>query len=336
MTPPLGKAATSYDVAILAGVSRSAVSRAFTDGASISTETRKRVMAAAKELGYHVNFLARSLQSRRSSLVGVVASAAESPFRAKQIKITAAELVRRGYCPILLSAETPDDIDNLTSSLFSYNVAGMIITSGTPPESIIAECNRLSIPVVLVNREANVTGADQVSMDINQGGQLAFDLLKSAGVQKFCAISPRIPTYSVNGRIDAYVSRCQKENVPLQMVEIDGQSYASGLHAADQIAAHLDKIDGVFCGTDLIGLGVMDGLRYRHGLRIPEDIQILGFDDIDQTGWLSYNLSTIRQNAGKLVKAAVDAMQQRLEAPASAYQQHIIAVEPVLRATTRK
>lgn len=329
------KQATSFDVARLAGVSRSAVSRAFTDGASISKETRDKVMAAAEELGYRVNFLARGLQTRHSNLVGVVASRLETPFRSRQVKAAVQALVREGLRPILLTAESAEEVATLIGSLLNYSVAGMLITSDTPHASIISECNRLGIPVVLINRAPLAQGADHIRLDLEQAGGIPYQMLRDSGVRRFALLAPSIRTFTVSGRSEVFAELCERSGAKAVTVFSRDQSYDAGLAAADEVAERIDEIDGLFCANDLMAMGTMDGLRNRHGKSIPEDLQVVGFDNIEQAGWLSYDLSTVDQDVVEQAELAVEMMLERIAQPELPFRTHLQGLVPVFRGTTK-
>lgn len=163
------RAPTSFDVARSVGVSRSTVSRAFTEGARISPEVRARVLDAADALGYRVNALARGLQARQSNLVGVVASRLDTPFRALQVRCLAQNLLREGMNPLLLVADGGEDIRALIQNILAYRLSGVIITSDTPSPEVIEACNRAEVPVVMINRGPASAGADTVCMDLDAG-----------------------------------------------------------------------------------------------------------------------------------------------------------------------
>ncbi|ASJ73397.1 Catabolite control protein A [Granulosicoccus antarcticus IMCC3135] len=312
------------------------VSRAYTDGAKISNESRKKVYEAAEKLGYRVNYLARGLQTRQSNLVGIVASALDTPFRARQVKMAAREFIRQGYRPMLMVAETPDEVEQLISLLFSYNVAGMLITSATPSSEIIVESNNLSVPVVLINRETEIVGPDKVQIDIQQAGKLAFDMLIRSGAKNLAVVRPVSPSFSVTGRSDAFVQHCSENGYSAQVFNAASQSYDSGFEVAGKIGLALDRIDGLFCTTDLLAIGVMDRLRADWNVDIPNGLQIVGFDDIEQAKWGSYQLSTIRQDAKEQACAAVDLMLDRIENPDRDPKIYLQTVVPIFRNTTQK
>ena len=140
---------TSFDVARHAGVSRAAVSRAFTPDASVSAETREKVHKAAKELGYRVNYLARSLINQRSDFVGVVAAGLDNPFRNQQIEHLARALLARNFRPVLLPTSPDKDTSDVIGQLLHYSVSGVIVTSDAPPSSLCEECADYGVPIVI-------------------------------------------------------------------------------------------------------------------------------------------------------------------------------------------
>ncbi|MCF6326631.1 MAG: substrate-binding domain-containing protein [Devosiaceae bacterium] len=330
------KRVTSFDVARHAGVSRSVVSRAFTKGAIISDTARAKVLQSADELGYQVNYLARGLQTKHSNLVGIVASALDTPYRARQVRIAAQECIKRGFRPILLTAESAVESEKLTSLLFNYNVAGVIITSAEPSSKIITECNRLSIPIVMVNRGSDISGADCVQMDIDQAGALAYQMLNEAGAHRLAVLMPRVESYSVSGRARAFVDICKKHKTPALVFTSSDQSYTAGLDAAQEIGPSIDTLDGIFCATDLLALGLLDGLRHNWNIKVPENLSVVGCDDIEQASWCSYQLSTIHQDADEQAIAAVNIMLKRIEDPTMATQTYIQNLTPLHRGTTKR
>ena len=327
------KPITSYDVARKAGLSRSVVSRAFTEGAKVSEESRQKVFAAAEELGYRVNFLARGLKKQHSNLVGIVAADLDTPFRSRQVKIAAEECIRLGFRPILLTS-SPNDEEAVTSLLYSYNIAGMIVTTATQSTGIIDQCNRFSIPIVMINRGEKVAGADCVQVDTQQAGRLAYEMLTSKGASKLALLHTDDESFSVSGRAISFQERCNRENKFVSSILAANQNYTSGKKAAAEVALQIGDIDGIFCTTDLLALGLIDGLRHDWGISIPEQIQVVGFDDIEQAAWESYRLSTIQQNPDEQAIQAVKLMSDRIKKPQNETVSFTQKLFPVFRSTT--
>ena len=336
MTPPKPRSPTSFDVAHLAGVSRSAVSRAFTEGATVAPETRRKVFEAATTLGYVVNPLARGPQTGSSNIVGLVASRLDTPIRGRQIKLLAQGLLSLGFRPMLITAEAETALPGLLRSALSYNVAGMIVTSDTPPPDLVQDCANRSIPLVLVNRDPTGPTADRVQIDPAQGGRMVFDLLVASGARHLACLSPRGETFSVTGRAESFRAAAQAAGLPCQMLAAENQSYAAAHAAILRDRAHLANVGGLFCATDLMALGALDALRIDLRMAVPDQVQVVGFDDIEQAGWGSYRLTTIRQDITGQSRMVLGLFAARIEDPSIPPQLRIQPLHPILRATTRK
>lgn len=326
---------TSFDVAELAGVSRSAVSRAFTEGAAVAPETRHKVLQAAASLGYVVNPLARGLQTGSSNIVGLLASRMDTAIRSRQIKLLAQALLQNGFRPMLITAERETDLPGLMRAALSYNVAGMVVTSDTPPQDLVQDWAERSIPLVLVNRDPAGLPADRVQMDPVAGGRMVFDLLRHCGATRLACLSPMGRTFSVTGRSDSFRQAAHEAGLPCRMIGVENQSYAAAQAAIARIGRDgLAGIDGLFCATDLMALGALDALRFDLGLRVPEDVQVVGFDDIEQADWGAYRLTTIRQNIAAQCAMVLELLTARIDSPDQPPQLRVQGLEPVLRNST--
>lgn len=337
MARPENRTPTSFDVARLAGVSRSAVSRAFTPGATIAPDTLERVMRAANELGYRVNSLARGLQQAHSGIVGLVASRLDTPLRSRQVRRLSEALIQRGFKPMLITAERPDDLTALIESLLGYRVAGMIVTSDSPTPAVIDDCCRLRLPVVLVNRAGVANWGDRVVADNDAGGRLAAQILIDSGATRMACVMPRHGTYSVSGRAEAFMAAIARRGLPLTVIHTRDQGYDDARTAIKAMGrAGLDDIDGVFCATDLLAIGALDALRHDLCIAIPGQIQVLGFDDIEQAGWASYDLSTIRQDIESQADTVVRLLMERIADDSMPNRVERQPLAAVLRGTTRR
>ena len=328
---------TSFDVARLAGVSRSAVSRAYTPGANISSETREKVNKAATELGNRVNSLARGLQQKHSGIVGVVTARLDTPLRSRQVRLLCDGLIRAGFKPMLLTVERPKDLGTLIESLIGFKVAGIIVTDGSPPRALVDDCRRLELPVVLVNRAGLANWGDRVVADNDEGGKLAVKMLVDCGARRLGCLMPRKKTYSVSGRATAFIAEAKACNLPCEVIYSEEQGYHQGRAALKDVdRSALELIDGLFCSTDLIALGALDALRIDMGFNVPDDIQVLGFDDIEQAGWASHDLSTIRQDVEAQIDAVLQLLTDRIADNTLPNRVTRQVLSPVFRGTTRQ
>lgn len=299
----------SSDVAKLAGVSRSAVSRTFTPGASVSPEVREKVLKAAKKLGYRVNRLAQTLNARGSSnLVGVVGANIGMPFIAKQLDLLSLGLLHKGLqCLLLNAADARQDIAPLIELIFEFRAKAIVVLSGEPPNAILEECKRRGVKLILINRMMEAADADLILTDDLGGARLAAEELLAAGCRKIAVVTSGSGTPSQQRRAVEFrriVNAAGGETLDWA----DGPtSYETGLAAGRALLGDR-SLDGAFCVTDLLATGFLDAARHEMGLRVPEDISIVGFDDIPQASWKSYNLTTIAQSFDALTDAVLSAV----------------------------
>lgn len=326
-----GRVPTSDDVAELAGVSRSAVSRTFTAGASVAPATREKVLAAAKTLGYRVNFLARGLSQQRTNLVALVVSDMDNSLRARTIDFLARGLVALDFRPLILPTEPGEDVKHLIDMMLHYNVTGTIVTSDTPPAEIAQECAAYGVPLVLINK-AEVGGqVSNVSIDTAGAGRMAAEELKAVGCKRIAIASQRRASHTIGQRKTAFIATCRKLDLDI-IGDFQGgvQNYGGGEEAAEAFVDSGVEIDGIYCVNDFMALGFLDRLRKLSGLRVPEDIKLMACDDIAEAAWGSYDLSTVRQDPREVADAAIAALQQRLDAP-EAIQPHLIIPATLIR-----
>lgn len=331
---------TAADVARKAGVSRSAVSRTFTEGASVSPETREKVQRAAEALGYQVNMLARSMIQRQSNLVGVVVKGFDDPFLQSLLGPITHHLALRSLAPLLMDASEPAQLAKSLRHLLQYRIAGVILTSGTPPIQLAKEYLRLRVPVAMINRAADLEGVDVVNSDHFEGGALAARSLLAQGARRLVFVSSSAATYSARIRGEGFVqtlaAAVHSGQASLRHIDAASATYAGGFDAAHTLLADPHtRPDGVFCANDVLACGLVDGARRQLGLRVPEDFQVIGFDDIPMAGLSAYALTTLRQDVDALARSAVACLAERMAEPGMPSRTLQLPVTLVSRATTR-
>ncbi len=322
---------TSFDVAKLAGVSRSAVSRAFTPGSSISEKTRKKVLIAATELGYRVNQMARALNKQRTDLVGMIASRMSNPYRSEQIDALAKHLVREGFRPMLFCIDEDMDEEQLLSILLNYQVSGVVITSDAPPVEICNECARMRVPLALVDRIDDLPFVDRINGDNLKGGRMAAEVLMSAGRRDFIVVQQETIGYSGAARIAAFTERLSQEGLKTRVVNVDANEYEGGAEAVTEVLKSLDQNLGVFCPSDTVALGLIDTLRNKHNVRIPQQLSLIGYDDIPQASWSFADLTTIKQSVDEFARVTVELLRERIRHPDAKPKNKIVDVTLVRR-----
>ncbi|BCH22598.1 LacI family DNA-binding transcriptional regulator [Mesorhizobium sp. L-8-3] len=328
-----GRFVSAQAVAERAGVSRSAVSRAFTPGASIAPATLARVHEAAAALGYQVNDLARGLLANRSRLVGLVTSDADTPFRAQMIAALSQALIERGNMPAIINiGTTTEDIANASRQLLRYRAEATVFLSGSPPESLVELTRRNGQPLILINRAE--TGLDSVHCDDRDGAQQAFGILSMTGARRFAVINKEDPSPSLAVRERAFAEFAAASGFKPTIVRAGHSDYDGGREAARQLLARGPAPDAIFCVNDLMAFGTLDHLRGA-GLRVPDNVSVIGFDDVPIAAWASYRLTTLRQDPRRIAREVVSILDRRLSDPDLPPMSVHIPVELVVRETVK-
>lgn len=300
---------TAEEVAKRAGVSRSAVSRTFTEGASVSPTVRRKVLKAARELGYRVNRLAQGLNSDRSNLIGVVGANLSSPFISKQLDLLSIGLLRKGLQCLLLNAkDARKDIAPLIELLFEFRAQAIVVLSGEPPATIIDQCVANGVRLILINQKLDRTDANMVLTDDSRGADLAAGRLLQAGCKKVALVMSGSHTPAQQRRANAFIQKMRAGGGQIVPWSDGPTSYESGYQAGCDLLTD-KKIDGAFCVTDLLALGFLDAARMEMGRNVPDDLSVVGFDDIPQASWKSYELTTVAQSFSALTDHVLTALE---------------------------
>ena len=306
---------SSIEVARHAGVSQAAVSRVFTPGASVSDEMREKVMASAKRLGYRPNAIARSLTQRSTRMIGLVLVRFMNPFYARLLQEFTARLQALGYWTLLLNISHSDELEQALPAALQYQVDGLIITSATLSSRLADECAQFGAPVVLFNRYSLDSDVHAVCCDSVRGGRLVADALVDAGHLRFAYIAGEAGSSTNQDRERGFTSRLRERGHELALSEQVDYSYESGYAAAQRLLMREDRPDAIFCANDLMAMAAVDLARCELGIRVPEDLSIVGFDDIQQASWPKYDLTTVRQPVERMVDATIELLLSAIENP---------------------
>ncbi len=307
--------ASSVEVAELAGVSQAAVSRVFTPGASVSPEMRAKVLAAARQLGYRPNAIARSLSLQSSRIIGLVMIRFWNPFYARLLQEFTNRLQTLGYWVLVLNVADDTPLEKAIPMALQYQVDGLIITSATLSSVLAEECARVGTPVVLFNRYSLESSVNAVCCDNVAGGRMVADALLSAGHTRPAYITGEAGSSTNRDREHGYTERLAARGVSLFAREAGDYSYESGYQAALRLFDRPERPDAVFCANDLMALAALDAARWHSGLRVPEDVSIIGFDDIAMAAWPKYDLTTIHQPVNRMIDATIEVLVQAIQHP---------------------
>ncbi|CUN58627.1 MULTISPECIES: LacI family DNA-binding transcriptional regulator [Clostridium] len=297
--------ATIVDVARLAGVTPTTVSRVINNRGYISEKTKKRVHEAMDELGYQPNEIARSLTKQKSNTIGVIVPHISHPYFAKLISNLENEAAKKDYKIILCNSKEKAEKEKQYLDMCKSNrVAGIIICSGNVESNKI---NTGGIPVVLLEKNFE-EGKLGIQCDNYQGGKLATEHLIECGCKKILHLSGVIDEeMPADNREKAFIDVCSKNEIEYFIKKYDIDTY-NQMNYYDYIKAALNEIegvDGIFASSDLIAAQVIQVCN-EIKIRIPEDIKLVGFDDVDISQLTTPRITTVHQPIKEMARLSIE------------------------------
>lgn len=296
---------SSTDVALLAGVSQAAVSRSFTEGASVSAETRRKVVEAAERLGYRPSAIPRMMLTSESSLIAVVSGGLRHPFYAAVVDRFAREIQKSGNTVLLFCVDHGEYMDEIIPKILSYRVDGIISALSLLSSEAAATCAKMNVPVVLFNSKVTNAWVASICSDNVGGGRAIASLFLQRGGRRLAYLAGRKGNLASDDRLAGYAGRLVEDGRMDVAIAYGGFSYEGGYKAACELLARPDRPDAIFCANDLMAIATLEAGRTEFGLRVPEDLMVAGFDDIPAAAWPSFSLTTVRQDGARMVGEAL-------------------------------
>lgn len=312
-----GRRATSVEVARLAGVSQSAVSRCFTDGASVSPAMRAKVLAAAHRLGYRPNAIARGLTTRRTGLVGVVMGDLDGPFQPYLFERLTRGLATLGKQPLLIRAEPGGTGLQVPLPALDYQVEAVVVTAGSVPSGTVEAIRATGTPLLLYGRASAADGVDSVCCDNAAGARMVADALVAAGHRRIAYLAGRASAFAERERGAAFREGLARHGLEPVATGRGDYGYDSGYRETLRLLGGPDRPGALFCGNDAMAFGALDAARTALGLRVPEDLSVVGFDDVPMAAWPSFDLATVRNPVDETVARLLALLERRLDDPAA-------------------
>jgi DNA-binding LacI/PurR family transcriptional regulator len=312
------RAPTSYDVAAHAGVSQSAVSRAFHTASSIAPETRARILSSAKALGYLPNAVARSLITKRSGLAAVLVTEATQRDAPDVLYFICQALISQGFQPLLFPMALESEGGEALAQAMAFGVDG-IVSCMSLSVADIDHARLHDRPLVLFNRMSPRPETSAVACDhAEASGQLASRLF-AAGHRRFAVVAGPADAPVSSLRVTGFLSRLKELGVE-NVIEIAGDyHYESGYAAAFKLfsttplAHERQEPEVVFCVNDAMALGMLDAVRFGLMRRVPRDVSIVGFDDVPTGRRPAYLLTTVSQPFEAMAQLAVQILRSQID-----------------------
>ncbi len=297
---------TSIDVAKLAGVSQSAVSRVFTPGASVSEKMSQKVRKAAEQLGYRPNVLARSLITGKSRMIGVVVGYLENQFYPEVLELLSNSLQANGYHVLMFMASSVSDVEKVMQEVIDYQVDGLVLASVAISSQLASRCRQHGIPVVLFNRSIDDESFPAVTSDNYAGGRKIAEFFIAAGHKRIGYIAGWEEASTQRDRERGFVDGLADQGVSLFAREVGGFDHEEAMEATRHMFSAKKVPDAVFVANDHMAFGVLDTLRYELGFKVPEQVSVAGYDDVPLASWKAFDLTSVRQPAQQMVDKTIE------------------------------
>jgi DNA-binding LacI/PurR family transcriptional regulator len=312
------------------------VSRCFTEGASISGRTRAKVERAAAELGYSPNFLARSLTTRSTRLIGLVSNNFRNPVFLQIFDLFTRGLQDRGLRPLLVNLSEETDPARSVQMLRQYSVDGVIVASSTLPSGFARAFRQAGMPVVhAFGRPAGTPEVHVVGIDNIACGRMAARTLIGRGYVRLGFLGGPQAASTTQDRMAGFLAEATRHAGPGPVVRFaDAYSFDAGRAAMQADLADAADTAAWFCGDDVLSLGAISALRDA-GLSVPGDVGVIGLNDMEMAGWAGVALTTIHQPFAEIIGASVDLVAAMLDDPARLPESRIFPCRVVERGTLR-
>jgi len=326
---------TSYDVAKLAGVSQATVSRAFDPNGNVAEATRTKVLATAKQLGYEPSAIARSLTTDRSDIIGLVmGDISRSMFYPKVLNLVSQKLQALNKQVLFFNSHNTRPVDEILPRVISYHVDALVVASTTPGRQIVDQFIGKGVPMLLINRILEDSGAYSICSDNKSGGQRVAKSLITAGHKRLAFVAGVRVTSTNIDRETGFLEEVDRMGYTPPIIVEGNYTYDSGYAAALELLDRDDPPDAIFCAADIMALGAMDAARHQLGIHIPEELSIIGYDDIPMSSWSSYNLTTIRQPIEIMVEQIINIISTAKQ-DGMTEKIHLLPAELVVRNSAR-
>jgi LacI family transcriptional regulator len=331
---PKKRGVTIMDVARASGVSYSTVSRVVSGYEFVKESTYNRVMEAVQQLGYVVNLPARSLAGGRSKIIGLLVPNLDNTYVGTIARGIDQELVRANYDLMLYTTHRHPDKESLYVNAIANGLTeGLLLVVPLVPTTYLDALREQNFPYVLIDQTDTTESSSVVDATNWQGAYDATSYLIQLGHTRIAFVTGALAIRSAVDRLQGYKAALVDYNIPVReelVVESDYQQRISYEATKDLLQSVDPPPTAIFASNDLSAFGAMDAAR-EHGLRIPDDISIIGFDDIPQASLVYPKLTTVRQPLEQMGRVAVKMLLEQIEDRSRPPQHITLTTELVIR-----
>lgn len=325
------RAVTSYDVAKLAGVSQSAVSRVFSQKGYVSETVKVKVEKAAKQLSFRPNRLARSLITGKSKLIAVIVADLYYSFYVSILHQLNTNIRLAGYQAMLFSIPSSENIDAICEDVLDYQVDGIILTSARLSTKAVDKFKAANIPLVTMVRTVDDPNISSVTADNYGAGKTVASFLMDGEHEHYAYIGGVKETSTSRDREAGFVEQLKEK----PLIAYGNFSYDGGYQTALDLMKKQDVPDAFFCASDIMAMGAMDALRFELGLKPVEDFSIIGFNNTAETAWKTYDLTTVNSSPAFMCERAIQVLTEQISSSQSEALNKLLPTELIIRSSAR-
>ncbi|WP_166363438.1 LacI family DNA-binding transcriptional regulator [Pseudomonas akapageensis] len=301
-----GARPTARHLAERLGVATSTITRAFDEHSRISEKLRQRILALADEMGYQPSAIARSLNRRRTGIIALVMGDMANPFYPAVLEEFSLQLRRTGRQVLLFVVPPGGDADQLMPQVLQYQVDAIVVTAAKLSSPMSNLCGRQGVPVVFMNRRVGDPTVWSVCCDNECMGAAVAEYLVGQNRRHCAFVSGDLDVSTTTDRLRGFERGLAAHGQRLIACVQGGYTYAGAREAASRLfGTGQAKIDAVFCANDVMALGVLSHLRLNTSLRVPQDVAVVGFDDIRDAAYPENSLTTVRQPVREMIECAI-------------------------------
>lgn len=325
------------DIAKAAGVSHSTVSRALSNSPLVNPETAERIRRIAQEMGYFPSAIARGLVTKRTHTIGLVVTSIADPFIAEIVRGIEEVALDNGYNVFLSNSNAdPDREVAVVKALRERRVDGIIVTASRVGDLYLSLLEEFQVPIVLINNQRDGRYVYSVATDNVHGGQLATNYLIELGHRRIGYITGPGRASSSFDRLEGYKRALRQHNLPFDptLISQGNGRMDGGERAMNQLLSLSSPPTAVFCYNDMTAIGALKAIKSQ-GLRVPQDISLVGFDDIAFAAYADPPLTTVEQQKYEMGRLAMEMVLHLLDG-AGAVDNIVLLGRLVIRESCRE
>ncbi|MEO0669846.1 MAG: LacI family DNA-binding transcriptional regulator [Pseudomonadota bacterium] len=327
---------TASDVAKVAGVSQPTVSRVFNRSASVDPVKAEHVRAVARELGYIPNLVARTLNSGTSFRIGIVLAYLKNGFFGEALQDLSRTLNARGYSvTVYFAGNSSDEVDAIVDDLLADQVDGIVLASISLSNHLVTRVRKSGIPCVLFNRGQSDPDVSMVTASNFEGGRRATEFLIAGGHKRIAHLAGWRKALNGVDRRNGFLSAMDTAGLePLACVDCHFRRNVA-MDETRKLFRQAVVPDALFVANDHMAFGVLEVLREELGLRVPEDVSVVGYDDAPMARWKTFDLTTVSQPLDLMIKATAQMLLDEIGDSTRAPEKIAFSGDLVVRGSAR-